>query len=368
MQNQDGFVFPTLAESRHFVLDPEGLMRDLVVQISDRLSTDMGMFAIRRQYGSYETGGLFGTWTDSLKGLFVLPTMGLGGQVIATDAPFSVDDYLTSPAISHQYDDAVRRERIVSMLAVPVAINGHVAAVAYAGRRDGAPFSDRATKIALEEAERTAQKFSAAIETEEVARVAVQEERNRSAQQLHDSVGALLFAIEAGAKRLGEVASDNEDVSDRAQEISDNAVAAASALRESIAGLVEANDLSTLAALQADVREMERRSGILARLILPHGSPMISDNQGAILVTTCRELLRNVERHSYADRVTLTIFDGDSGTNVVMSDNGTGQADEIIEGVGLTGCRTRVERIGGELSFKSQPDEPGLTVKVWVPK
>ena len=181
-------------------------------------------------------------------------------------------------------------------------------------------------------------------------------------------MGALLFAIEAGAKRLGEVASDNEDLSDRAREIGDNAVAAASALRESIAGLVQTNALSTLATLQADVREMERRSGILARLILPHGSPTISEHQSSIVVTTCRELLRNVERHSSADRVTLTMFEEHAGTSFVVSDNGTGQARKISEGVGLTGCRTRVERIGGKLTFKTQPDEPGLTVKVWIPR
>jgi signal transduction histidine kinase len=363
----DPFSFAHVGEQRpYFVLDPEAFMDELVVQLRAAVGADVGMFALRRASGIYETGGLAGTWSDSLAGLEVHANHGLGGRIIASEQPFTVDDYLQSPAISHQYDDAVRRESLVSMMAVPVTIAGHVAAVAYVGQREAKVFGDRSMDVALEQVQQTEAKFANALETENVAAVAVEAERNRAAQELHDSVGALLFAIEAGAKRLGEVASDS-DVTDRAQEISTNAAAAGSALRQAIAGLVQPSEIATLAELQADVRAVEQRSGIMARLILPLGPPNLDGHRAETLVAVCRELLRNAERHSGADRITLSLFEDAAGLSAVVSDDGAGEAEHIVEGVGLSGCRTRLERLGGSLTYKSVPDEVGLTVKAWIP-
>ena len=68
-----------------------------------------------------------GTATSSLHQVVVVPGAGLGGRVFTQRRPFLVEDYIASEGITHEYDLAVRRERLTSMAAVPVVVQGTVA-------------------------------------------------------------------------------------------------------------------------------------------------------------------------------------------------------------------------------------------------
>ena len=365
MRNE--YIFPGPAGSNaFFAFDPETVMKDLAERIRAELDGELAMFALRRPEG-FVLDGLSGNNSESLQGVHVIPGHGLGGLVIEVEKPVALDDYVKSPAISHQYDQAVVTEQLVSMVALPVVVEGTMAGVAYVAKRRFSPFGDVAIDKGKQIVAETEEDISVALRAEAIASAAVQEERRRAAHQLHDSVGALLFAIEAGAKRIGEVALDNTDVSARAREIVETAAAAGTALRASIEGLASETATAPVATLRADLRELENRSQIAAALVLPDGFPEIADHYASILIATERELVRNVERHSQADRLVVSIFPKLNGVAMVVTDNGSGQADSIIEGVGLSGCRTRLEQIGGSLSFLSDPDEPGLTAKVWIP-
>lgn len=361
------FKFPDPGDSDgYFAFDPDLLMAQLAARVREVAGADFTMVALQRNGGLF-TDHLVGNRTEALKGIHVHPGFGLGGSVSQSSTVRRLDDYLSSPAISHQYDSAVRSEVLGSMLALPVIIEGSVAGVAYVAQRSVAPFSDVMVNVLLREVRDTELAIRTGLHSESVARIAVDEARNRTAHALHDSVGALLFAIEAGAKRIGEVAGDDLEMSGRANEIAETAAAAALALRTSISGLTEsAASLSPIATLRTDLRELETRSGISAGLVLPHGAPTYTTYHGAVIVATCRELLRNAERHSRADRIVLSLMEKNDGFTAVVSDNGIGAAD-IVEGVGLAGCRRRVERIGGHLELRNDPEEQGLTVKLWIP-
>ena len=80
-----------------------------------------------------------GTATSSLHQVVVVPGAGLGGRVFTQRRPFLVEDYIASEGITHEYDLAVRRERLTSMAAVPVVVRGQSRAVLYIASRDSAP-------------------------------------------------------------------------------------------------------------------------------------------------------------------------------------------------------------------------------------
>lgn len=93
-----------------------------------------------------------GTATSSLHEVVVVPGAGLGGRVLRQRRPFLVADYIASEGITHEYDLAVRRERLTSMAAVPVVVRGQSRAVLYIASRDSAPLGEPALGEAMDAA------------------------------------------------------------------------------------------------------------------------------------------------------------------------------------------------------------------------
>lgn len=92
--------------------------------------------------GSLTITELVGTSTDSLDHLFVRPGEGVGGGALASGRPTSVPDYISEPSISHQHDEAVRREGLRAIAAVPVLVEGRPRAVLYAATHRDSSLGD----------------------------------------------------------------------------------------------------------------------------------------------------------------------------------------------------------------------------------
>jgi DNA-binding CsgD family transcriptional regulator len=92
---------------------------------------------------------LVGTLGDALRDLEVLPGRGLGGTVLRRGVPCRVNDYASTATITHDYDRmVVDAERITSIFAVPVVVQGAVHGVLYGAVRDRQPIGDRAVRNA----------------------------------------------------------------------------------------------------------------------------------------------------------------------------------------------------------------------------
>ncbi len=83
-----------------------------------------------------------GTQTGRLRGLRIRGSTGLGGRAFVEGRPRAVDDYGSSRAISHEYDEAVLGEGITSLLAIPVMVFGRSRGLVYLGRRDRSGLAD----------------------------------------------------------------------------------------------------------------------------------------------------------------------------------------------------------------------------------
>lgn len=92
---------------------------------------------------------LAGTIGDSLRGLAVHHGRGLGGAVVERGVPCRVNDYASTAGITHDYDDiVVHQERLTSMFALPVKVDGAVRGVLYGAVRDTRPIGDVALRNA----------------------------------------------------------------------------------------------------------------------------------------------------------------------------------------------------------------------------
>ncbi|GGN10896.1 helix-turn-helix transcriptional regulator [Lentzea pudingi] len=90
-----------------------------------------------------------GTHGTSLHGLRVGTGRGLGGTAIAMGTAVRVNDYATTRAITHEFDQmVVVNERLTSVFAYPVTVRGTVHGVLYGAVRGQATVGDRAIRMA----------------------------------------------------------------------------------------------------------------------------------------------------------------------------------------------------------------------------
>ncbi|GAA0998486.1 LuxR C-terminal-related transcriptional regulator [Subtercola frigoramans] len=114
-----------------------------------------------------------GTRGQSLNGLLIEPSQGLGGRAISERRPVTATQYRHATTITHRYDREVLAEDIVSLLAIPVVVDGSVRAVIYGGHRLATQFGDTVVRQSLAVAKGLAWEYSVHDEVER--RVAVLE-------------------------------------------------------------------------------------------------------------------------------------------------------------------------------------------------
>ncbi len=309
-----------------------------------------------------------GDRTGLLRGLAVSRGLGLTGKVHGTATPAWVDDYFGSAEITHTFDRLIDLEGIRRLLAVPVQHDGRLLGVLAVGARSAGTFGGRAT----ERAEAVAGEVALAVAVAERARlareVAVHEERTRLAADLHDSVGALLFAIGSGVAGLSDAVGADPELSARLQRLQDQASEASAALRDSLRTLrASPAALALSVALRADCHAFSDRSGIPAELVMLDDPPALAPSRTEAVVAAVREALLNVEKHADASAVVVSVAEGPRRALVVaVTDDGVGLGDGHTPGLGLTTSTDAVRRLGGTLRVVGDP-QGGTTWRLELP-
>jgi two-component system sensor histidine kinase DesK len=194
---------------------------------------------------------------------------------------------------------------------------------------------------------------------EQIARLAVGEERLRFARDLHDLIGHSLSVIALKSELAGRLLKASPGLT--AHEVEDIEQVARDALRE-VREAVAGYRQPTLSAELAGAREALTAAGIELRAEGEHGAlpPAVE----AVLAWAVREGTTNVMRHSQAKRCTIRIFKKDGSVTAEVVDDGHGGLLE--PGSGLRGLRERVLERGGTLTAEPLPHE-GFRLRVTVP-
>jgi LuxR family transcriptional regulator, regulator of acetate metabolism len=350
------------------------LDRDVVLHETVRLLTDeFGLHCawIAERVG---TEGVLirhtsGNRTEKFHGVTLRTGHGLGGKVFALGGVEWVDDYIGSAAITHHYDGQVAAESIKRMIAAPISGDGGPVGVLLGGLRDGGTFGNRAAVVVETAAERTSQALRVAERARKAADAAVHEERQRMALDLHDSVGAMLFAITAGVRSATEQSSVDAGMRERLLAIEKQASEAAVTLRESLRALrTPPEQLALGAALRVLCRSFEERSKLGAELVMLDLLLPLDEGGVKALIAAAREALLNVEKHAQATRVMVTVATMHDGVALTVTDDGVGlgTAQPDHRGFGLEAIRDVLNEIGGRLQLTEDGDE-GLSFRAWVP-
>ncbi|MGW2288688.1 sensor histidine kinase [Streptomyces phaeochromogenes] len=317
-----------------------------------------------------------GNATDGLNNLQVVHGTGITGRVFSTDATAVALDYFEDRSITHEYDVTVAAEQINRMIAAPVrAGHGLHGVITLAMRGDGT-VGDRAIDRVTAAAVELGSVLDVMLSNEQLVVASVNQERRRVAAELHDGVGALLFALGAKLQGLGARLADNPELFREIQGIQQDAAAAGLALREAVEKFDSPPGAAALTTtLAEDCTSFEGRSGIGTQLmVLSHVEALDSVRQH-VVVGAIREALRNVEKHSAATLVVVTVTDNPRGLSVTVNDNGavkdrSSKGRATREGRGLCIHRSRVEQLGGTLRAGTTDDDEDSTYsfRVWIPR
>jgi two-component system sensor histidine kinase DesK len=190
---------------------------------------------------------------------------------------------------------------------------------------------------------------------EENARLALDDERNRFARDLHDILGHSLTVITVKAELANRLLDLDQD---RARaELEDLERLSRDALADVRRAVDGYRDL-TLPGELARARTALSAAEIDADL--PQSTDDVPTDRRELFAWTVREGITNVIRHSGARRCTVILGEHE----VEIRDDGRG-AEPATVGNGLTGLRERAAALGG--SVVTQPLEPGFSLKVVVP-
>ncbi|MBL1074578.1 sensor histidine kinase [Nocardia sp. 2] len=188
------------------------------------------------------------------------------------------------------------------------------------------------------------------------AEIAIIEERNRVARDVHDILGHSLTVITVKtqlAQRLIDI--DPERAKAELADMERLAREALAGVRTTVGGLREV----TLPGELANARTALAAAEIRADLPDPGTQPT---DHSVLFGWVLREAVTNIVRHSRATRCTVRITTG----AIEIEDNGIGLPADAPTGTGLSGLHERVAAAGGTLTLANRP-EGGLRVLASFP-
>ena len=349
--------------------DPEALLQLIARRAIELVDADLSTVATGSDRdGELVIGIAQGAHADELLGM-ALPLEGsISGEVMRNGQTVTVAD-ASSDARTFQ----------------PMVSSGHMGPTTFAPiLRRGEPYGTLAVSRlagALEFTEAEAGliesfafQVSLAMEysrlQRELSRLAVMDERERIATELHDGVIQGLFAmglnLQATAMMVSETAAQ-----ERIEEVVSQLDGSIRDLRNYIFGLRPGTlaDRQLKQTLDDLAAEFRRASGIAVNATIDETVAAELAGRATDMVQLAREALSNVRRHSEATTCVIKLGRKGRAALLEISDDGKGFDADTPAGDqhhGLRNLRRRVAAMGGKLDVVSAPGK-GTTIRAIVP-
>jgi len=197
--------------------------------------------------------------------------------------------------------------------------------------------------------------------------LAVSQERNRLARELHDTLAHTLSGLAVNLEALRLMVppemTEARQMLDRSLE---NTRGGLSETRRALKALRSQplEDLGLHMAIESLARDAASRAGLSLQLALPPEPLELDHDQDQCVYRVAQEALENVVYHAQATRVDVSLKLEDGVLCLTVRDNGLGFDPESAgwaERFGLRGMQERARMVGGQLNLQSSP-QAGTTV------
>jgi signal transduction histidine kinase len=293
----------------------------------------------------------------------------IGRQIIEEQKPLLIDDVLDDSPYSQAFRQITdlrpeQSQYIRSWMGVPLVGRETVIGMLTLHHQKPDAYMQADADLTMAFANHVAVAIENARLHDQAQRLAVLQERQRLARELHDSVSQALYGIALGARTAralvnrkplaGELKDQLNEPLDYVLSLSEGGLAEMRALIFDLRPeSLESEGLVAALAKQAAV--LQTRHHIQVRAHFTAEEPDAPMPVKEALYRVAQEALHNVIKHAGATKITLTLSQDDDQIALEISDNGRGfDANGTFAGhLGLHSMRERIERVGGSLTINS---------------
>lgn len=198
-----------------------------------------------------------------------------------------------------------------------------------------------------------------------------EDERRRLAREIHDELGqkltALRFEVAMLNSGLDKAKPDwTQTTSSLLKQIDDtidSVRAIAADLRPAVL------DLGLAAAVEWQLQELHRRTGIAYSLDIDREEISLDNNRATAIFRIVQESLTNIVRHAGASRIKLSLGMRGASLHLTVDDDGVGMdlgAPQKARSFGIAGMRERVRLMDGTMRIDSRSGQ-GTMLKITIP-
>ncbi len=266
-------------------------------------------------------------------------------------------------------DAAQLLEGIHSWMWIPLAVQGRLLGGVCLAKNTKNFFTEHHAELALSVANQSAITLSNAKLVGEEQALAVSEERQRLAHDLHDAVNQSLFSAGLIAEVLPRLWDMNH--SDAERSLNELRLLIRGALAEMRALLTELRPTTLTNSKLSDLLRMlgnafTGRTNVPVAFSLT-GETSLPANVQVAFYRVCQETLNNIGRHANASHVKIDLWQDGTGIGMRIGDDGQGfdTAKIFLGHYGLGIMRERAGEAGAELSILSQPGQGTECRMLW---
>jgi PAS domain S-box-containing protein len=198
-----------------------------------------------------------------------------------------------------------------------------------------------------------------------------EDERKRIAREIHDELGQTLLALRIDVSMLdARTGRSHPRLNEKVRGALNHIDATVKTIRTIINNLRPAVlDLGLNAAIEWQVAEFRRRTGIACDLHMGDKEFLVDDMRATSLFRILQESLTNVIRHANATHVAIDLYQEDNRLVMEITDNGVGiypETRKSSNSFGLVGVEERINALNGEFVITSAPGK-GTTLTIYIP-
>jgi signal transduction histidine kinase len=198
-----------------------------------------------------------------------------------------------------------------------------------------------------------------------------EDERKRIAREIHDELGQNLLALRIDISMLHtRTSTSHPKLNAKVHTVLNQIDTTMKSLRAIINNLrPTVLDLGLNAAIEWQVRDFQRRTGIACDLKMDEQDFVLDDNRATALFRILQESLSNVIRHAQANRVNVELHQDSSNLVMKIADDGIGaflDCKQKTNSFGLIGIKERISALGGELVIDSGAGK-GTSLTISIP-
>lgn len=355
------------------VLTLDQVLQALVDVAVEILQADKSaVFTQTEPHGEFTVRVSRGFNPETIPSLHLAESENIAALTSDAQAPVIVNDIMNEP------DGGLKREVIIekmaaenvnSLMFIPIKLQDTILGLFNVCSSKPGEFDEDRQRLFASLVQRTALSIENIHLFDQIMDLAIIEERNRLAQDLHDNAKQKSFAalaqLGAAKKLMEQNVTDAEKYVVEAENIVSEVIHDLTFL---IQELYPRNlkERGLAGSLRDYAFEWERRSSIQLNLSVTGERTLHLEMEQAIY-RIVHEGLSNIARHSQGTKADVRIEYHDQELEIQVSDNGKGfDLQRTYNGLGLRLIRERTESIGGQVDFQSQPGE-GTRLSIRIP-